>query len=74
MLIDNNIVSFAFQQDNGIPIKSWFDDYNDIELLKLVPILKNLSGFYDVRTEIPKFVFSNTFIWMKGINWLKDIE
>lgn len=72
VLIDNNIVSFAFQQDNGIPIKSWFDDYNDIELLKLVPILKNLSGFYDVRTEIPKFVSSNTFIWMKGINWLKE--
>lgn len=72
VLIDNNVVSFTFQQENGIPIKSWFDDYNDIELLKLIPILKNLSGFYDVRTEIPKFVSSNTFIWMKGINWLKE--
>ena len=72
VLIDNNVVSFTFQQENGIPIKSWFDDYNDIELFKLIPILKNLSGFYDVRTEIPKFVSSNTFIWMKGINWLKE--
>lgn len=72
VLIDNNVVSFAFQNENGIPIKSWFDDYNDIELFKLVPILKNLSGFYDVRTEIKKFVSNNTFIWMKGINWLKE--
>lgn len=72
VLLDNNIYSYAFQRENGIPIRSWYGDYNDIELYKLVPLLKNLSGFYDVRTEIPKFVVNNTFIWMKGINWLKE--
>ena len=72
VIIDNNIFSFAYQQENGIPIKNWYDDYNDLELYKLIPILKNLEGFYDVRTEIPKFVNNNTFIWMKSINWLKD--
>ena len=72
VLIDNNIISFLFQKENGIPIKSWYDDYNDIELYKLIPILKNLSGFYDVRTEIKKFVKENTFIWIKAINWLKE--
>jgi RNA polymerase II subunit A small phosphatase-like protein len=72
VLLDNNIYSFAFQRENGIPIRSWYGDYNDIELYKLIPLLKNLSGFYDVRTEIPKFVTNNTFIWMKGINWLKE--
>ena len=72
VLLDNNIYSYAFQRENGIPIRSWYGDYNDIELYKLIPLLKNLSGFYDVRTEIPKFVMNNTFIWMKGINWLKE--
>ena len=72
VLIDNNIISFLFQKENGIPIKSWYDDYNDIELYKLIPILKNLSGFYDVRTEIKKFVKENTFIWIKAINWIKE--
>ena len=70
VLIDNNTISFKLQEKNGIPIKSWFDDYDDLELYKLIPILKNLSGFYDVRVEISKFVQNKTFIWSKSINWL----
>ena len=70
VFIDNNIISFKLQEKNGIPIKSWFDDYDDIELYKLIPILKNLAGFYDVRIEISKFVKNKTFIWSKSINWL----
>ena len=70
VFIDNNTISFKLQEKNGIPIKSWFDDYEDLELYKLIPILKNLSGFYDVRIEISKFVQNKTFIWSKSINWL----
>ena len=70
VFIDNNTISFKLQEKNGIPIKSWFDDYEDLELYKLIPILKNLSGFYDVRFEISKFVQNKTFIWSKSINWL----
>ena len=72
VFIDNNIMSFKLQEKNGIPIKSWYDDNDDIELYKLIPILKNLSGFYDVRIEIEKFVQNKTFIWSKSINWLKE--
>ena len=72
VFIDNNIMSFKLQEKNGIPIKSWYDDNDDIELYKLIPILKNLSGFYDVRIEIEKFVNNKTFIWSKSINWLKE--
>lgn len=72
VFIDNNAISFKLQEKNGIPIKSWFDDYEDIELYKLIPILKNLSGFYDVREEISKFVKNKTFIWSKSINWLVE--
>ena len=72
VFIDNNAISFKLQEKNGIPIKSWFDDYEDLELYKLIPILKNLSGFYDVRVEISKFVQNKTFIWCKSINWLAE--
>ena len=72
VFVDNNIMSFKLQEKNGIPIKSWFNDYDDIELYKLIPILKNLAGFYDVRIEIEKFVKNKTFIWSKSINWLKN--
>ena len=72
VFIDNNTISFKLQEKNGIPIKSWFDDYEDLELYKLIPILKNLSGFYDVRVEISKFVQNKTFIWSKSINWLVE--
>ena len=70
VFVDNNAISFKLQEKNGIPIKSWYDDYEDLELFKLIPILKNLSGFYDVRVEISKFVQNKTFIWSKSINWL----
>ena len=72
VFVDNNIMSFKLQEKNGIPIKSFYDDVDDIELFKLIPILKNLSGFYDVRIEIEKFVNNKTFIWSKSINWLKE--
>ena len=72
VIIDNNINSFYFQKENGIPIKNFYDDQNDVELIKLIPILKNLAGFFDLRTEIKKFVKNNTFIWIKGINWVKE--
>ena len=70
VFVDNNAISFKLQEKNGIPIKSWYDDYEDLELFKLIPILKNLSGFYDVRVEISKFVQNKTFIWSKSIIWL----
>jgi len=70
IIVDDNASSFILQNENGIPIKSWRGDKKDIELLKLIPILKNLSGFYDVRTEIRQFVINKTFIWFQGIKWL----
>jgi CTD small phosphatase-like protein 2 len=32
ILVDNNLNSFSLQPNNGIPIKSWFDDPDDVEL------------------------------------------
>ena len=56
IIIDNNPVSYALNKTNGIPIKAWFGDVNDRELLKLIPIMKYLSKVNDVRPIINKIL------------------
>ena len=60
IIIDNNPISYAVNQDNGIPILTWHYDKNDNELMKLVPILEFLSTVDDVRPYIMKIVKRNT--------------
>ena len=52
----NNPVSFALNLENGIPIKSWYDDRGDRELLTLIPILEFLSNVTDVRDYVKLIV------------------
>ena len=58
IIIDNNPLSYDNNIDNGIPILSWYDNINDNELLKLLPLLKYMSStnIQDVRTIINKIV------------------
>jgi hypothetical protein len=49
LIIDNSPHAFAFNPENAIPCESWFDDYEDVELYDLIPILTGLadeSGTY----------------------------
>ena len=61
IIIDNNPLSYDNNVDNGIPILSWYEDMNDNELLKLIPILKYMSNkdVYDVRSVINQIVDRN---------------
>jgi Dullard-like phosphatase family protein len=43
VIIDNSPIAYCFQPRNAIPILSWFDDPNDDELLKLIPLLQQLA-------------------------------
>ena len=58
IIIDNNPLSYDNNRENGIPILSWYENINDNELLKLLPILKYMSNsnVQDVRTIITKIV------------------
>ena len=58
IIIDNNPLSYDNNIENGIPILSWYDNINDTELLKLLPLLKYMSNsnIPDVRTIINNIV------------------
>jgi len=51
LIVDNSLLSFALQPENGIPISSYFYDPNDIELKCLCNYLisKQTNKVTDVR-------------------------
>ena len=63
IIVDNSPLAYAFDSDNGLPIKTWYDDINDIELEKIFPLLEFLSTTKDVRPFINQFVSDNEIIY-----------
>ena len=39
---------------NGVPIASWFDDADDVELRDLLPLLEKLRDVSDVRAPLDR--------------------
>ena len=48
ILIDNCASNFELQPDNGIEIKSWYNETSDIELKRLQPLLESV-----IKQKIP---------------------
>jgi hypothetical protein len=51
IIIDNSVLSFSFQLENGIPILPFYDNYDDNELLFLRNYLCDISKVKDLREE-----------------------
>jgi TFIIF-interacting CTD phosphatase-like protein len=43
IIVDNISENFLLQPENGISIKSWYDDMSDTALLQLAPLLIEIS-------------------------------
>ncbi|KAJ8258225.1 hypothetical protein GJAV_G00194550 [Gymnothorax javanicus] len=52
LILDNSPASYAFHPENAVPVASWFDDLKDAELLKLLPVLEELSRARDVYSGL----------------------
>ena len=52
-IIDNSILSFAFDLDNGVPINSYMgNEEDDKELLFLYSFLEEAASSSDIRENI----------------------
>lgn len=56
LIIDNVPENFRLQKDNGIGIKSWYNDKSDTALRDLIPILTELASGNpeDIRPVLKK--------------------
>lgn len=51
-LVDNSVICFGINPDNGIPIETWIDDEQDEALLDLLQVLDALRFTKDVRSVL----------------------
>lgn len=54
IIVDNSVISFAFQLNNGIPILPYEGEEDDCELIYLLKFLDRIKDAKDVRIEIKK--------------------
>lgn len=52
VIVDNAVISFAYQIDNGIPILPFREDKEDTEFLHLIKIMKDISEENDCRAFV----------------------
>ena len=72
IIVDNSPLAYAFDNDNGLPITSWFDDKNDKELFDITPLLIFLSKTNDVRKYIEKFVYFDKINYTKALQIIDE--
>ena len=74
IIVDNSPIAYAFNSENGLPIKTWYEDPNDTELNKILPLLIFLSNVKDVRRYIDLFVEENEIKYEDSMNFINNYE
>ena len=72
IIVDNSPMAYLLNNDNGLPILTWFDDKTDRELYKICPLLEFLSLVPDVRDYICKMVNNNEISYNSAMNVIND--
>ena len=52
VIIDNSPIAYWLNPNNGLPIKNFYDDIEDKELLNLIPILEHIATVDNVQEYI----------------------
>lgn len=55
VIVDNAVISFAYQIDNGIPILPFKEDKEDIEFIHLMKFMKDIANEDDCRNFVRKW-------------------
>ena len=72
IIVDNSPIAYLLNNDNGLPILTWFEDKNDRELYKICPVLEFLSLVPDVRDYIPRIVVNNEISYNMAMNVINE--
>ena len=72
-MVDNSPLVYAFDMDNGLPIKTWYEDKDDVKLGKIAKNFEFLAKKKDARKYIKKFVKEKKIIYEDDMNYFKDI-
>ena len=59
IIVDNSPHSYVFQPDNALPIGTFIDDPEDVELMPCLDVLKSLEKVRDVRQHLGSLAVSN---------------
>ena len=72
IIVDNVAENFSRQPDNGIFIKSWFDDTSDTALIELAPLLKRKWNFFEITFLFTEIVQKNVKDVRDALRSLRD--
>lgn len=67
IIVDNSIISFAFNMENGVPIAAFTGQEEDDELLYLMSFLEESCTFNDVREHVSKTFKLNEMLKKYGV-------
>ena len=54
VIVDNSPCAYSRNEDNAIPISTWYDEQADTQLRELIPLLIALRNLEDVRTVLSR--------------------